>query len=137
MKVLLIAGSRDLNITFDMIDEQRDDLLFHLAGVELVVSGLAVGPDTVAEQWAKARRKQFKGFPVTRALYDQYGKLAPKVRNRNMARYLSSCAKEGRPAGALLFWDGMSGGTAHMCAQIAGREEISLRMVFCGATNGR
>jgi len=106
---LIIAGSRDI----EGVDEEVLSRWLFLAGfppvaVSEVVSGGARGIDTLGEEWAS-----YFGIPVKRfpAQWNRYGKIAGKLRNRQMAEYV----KEHN--GALFaVWDGMSPGTAHMIA---------------------
>lgn len=114
--ILLVAGSRTVFPPPSVIDSADDGLLFVLADVTEVLSGGAKGADAAGEEWAKSR-----GIPVRvmRPDYDSYGGyFAPKMRNREMARYLSA-----HPSSrAIILWDGLSGGAADMAIRLMARD---------------
>lgn len=97
MKVI-IAGSRTV----------ADDVLIRNAvetsGFDIteVVSGCARGADIRGERWAAGN-----GKPVKRSLadWDQHGKRAGVIRNRQMGDYADAL---------IAVWDGDSTGTRHM-----------------------
>ena len=64
-----------------------------------IVSGGAVGVDSFAAEYARAR-----GLPITEFLpdYKQYGRAAPIVRNRKIVDYADK---------VVVFWDGRSRGS--------------------------
>ncbi len=72
----------------------------------IVVSGGAIGVDSMAEKWAKDL-----GFDtvIMKAEWNKYGKSAGHIRNGEMHRFIST--KPYRYVVA--FWDGKSKGTAH------------------------
>ena len=90
---LAIIGSRKI-ISFEL-DRYIPDK------VEEIVSGGAIGVDSIAKEFAKKN-----GIRLTEFLpqYELYGKAAPIKRNEQIALY----ADEG-----LAIWDGKSNGTAH------------------------
>ena len=121
--ILLIAGSRTVFPPPEVIDAAGDGLLFVLDEVTEVVSGGAKGADLAGERWAHRR-----GIPVRRFLPDYAnlgGYFAPKMRNREMARYLDGPSGAGR---AIILWDGLSGGAADMAIRLLARE-IPTRVV--------
>lgn len=69
--------------------------------VSEIVSGGAVGIDTLASEYAKRHGKRLVLFLPK---YELYGRCAPIKRNEEIARYADS---------AIAFWDGKSKGTAH------------------------
>lgn len=94
----IIAGSRSITdkaAIFRLLDE--------LPWIPTeVVSGTAAGVDSIGEEWAAAR-----DIPVTRfpAEWNKFGKRAGYIRNTSMSHYAK---------GLVLFWDGVSRGSAHM-----------------------
>lgn len=105
---LIIAGGREIILKPNQIDEALAD--FHEEIIQ-VISGGAIGVDKCGEIWAKENN-----IPIQRLLpmYKEFGKLAPKVRNRDMAAIAD---------GLLAFWDGMSPGTAHMIATMVAQKK--------------
>jgi hypothetical protein len=97
---LIIAGGRDFN-NFESLVERCDFFLQNHKEV-IVISGRAKGADLLGEKYAKLR-----GFDVEvfEADWDQFGKAAGPVRNRDMAK---------RADALIAFWDGKSRGTKHM-----------------------
>lgn len=109
---LIIAGSRTVFPSNETIDAAFDDFAISRGDVSEVVSGGASGADYAGEIWAGAN-----DLPVATFLpdYDKYDKYhAPKRRNRAMAEYAWA---------ALVFWDGMSGGSADMIARMVVRHK--------------
>lgn len=101
MKVI-IAGGRD----FDSVNTMSlfcDKILGRLQfdAVE-IVSGGAPGADTLAKNYSKIRGYPFKEFSAD---WNQYGKSAGPIRNKQMAEYAD---------GLIAFWDGKSPGTKNM-----------------------
>lgn len=106
---LIIAGSRtftDYNhLVFSILHYEPD-----MPGpITEVVTGGAIGADLLGEQWAiESGINCTKFFPKYDEPYTP-GKLAPLIRNRQMAEYGDAL---------LALWDGMSGGTANMIANM-------------------
>ncbi len=92
MKVA-VFGSR--NITEVNLKEYLPE------GTEEIVSGGAVGVDSVAARYAKENGIKLVEFLPE---YNFYGRRAPVMRNKKIAEY----ADEG-----IAFWDGTSRGTIH------------------------
>ena len=67
-----------------------------------VVSGTAIGADSLGETWALQHNIPIKRFP---AKWKRYGKSAGPIRNKQMAKYANAL---------VLFWDGKSRGSANM-----------------------
>lgn len=91
---LLIVGSRSIT-EFDLSPYIPDD-------VDTIISGGAIGVDSVAEQYADRHRLSKY---IVRPRYDLYGRAAPLKRNEqiiNMADYV------------LVIWDGRSQGTKYI-----------------------
>ena len=87
---IAIVGSRKI---FDA------DIGKYVSDSDEIVSGGAVGVDACAAKYAKAR-----GLKLTEFLpkYEQYGKAAPIMRNREIVEYADKI---------IAFWDGKSKGT--------------------------
>jgi hypothetical protein len=99
MKVI-IAGSRDFR-NYDLLKQKCDEILFGKNEVE-IVSGTARGADKMGEFYASEREYPVKLFPAD---WNQYGKSAGYIRNKQMAEYANML---------ICFWDGQSKGTQHM-----------------------
>lgn len=84
------------------------DSIVAKSGFEIteVVSGTAKGIDQFGEAWARK-----KGIPIKRfaAKWDQYGKAAGFMRNKEMAAYADA---------AIVCWNGESHGSANMIDNI-------------------
>jgi hypothetical protein len=107
MKVI-IAGSRTI--------QDSETLLKALEcipdwSISEVISGLATGPDTLGDQWAREVGIHVKYFP---AEWDKHGKGAGYIRNIQMAEYADAL---------LALWDGNSRGTYHMMGQMMMRNK--------------
>ena len=101
---LIIAGSRDLNLTLAELDDILEELKVPTELVTEVVSGKARGIDTLGELWAECRPDPLpiKEFPAD---WDKHGRSAGYIRNAAMADYADQL---------MVFWDGKSNGTKHM-----------------------
>ncbi len=90
---LLIVGSRNIQ-NFDLSKYVPD-------GTELIISGGAVGMDTVAEMYANEHK-----IPkcVIRPDYEKYGRSAPLKRNDVMVDMADA---------VIAVWDGVSRGTKY------------------------
>ncbi len=93
MKVAVI-GSRSFQ-NRKLLEETLDKI----EGIELIVSGGAIGADTMAEAYAKARGIKTLIF---RPEYDKYGRTAPLIRNKVIINNADM---------VIAFWDGKSRGT--------------------------
>lgn len=89
-----VVGSR--GIRYANLDEYLPD------GIDEIVSGGAVGIDTLAKDYARRH-----GLRLTEFLpdYGRYGRGAPLVRNEQIVDY-ADCV--------YAFWDGRSTGTRHV-----------------------
>ena len=90
---LLIVGSRSIK-EFDLNGRVPSD-------VDLIISGGAVGIDTLAEQYADAHGIEKL---IIRPQYEKFGRAAPIKRNEEMVDLCDA---------VLAIWDGSSRGTAH------------------------
>ena len=101
---LIIAGGRNLRTDDDFINECL--FMFNIKeNVEEVISGTARGADRAGEDWALNLAQE--DMPVIKfpADWDEYGKAAGHIRNKEMAEYADAL---------LLIWDGESRGSANM-----------------------
>jgi hypothetical protein len=120
VRSVIIAGSRTLLPSVDEIDAALKripaaGLLWVPEDWEEIVCGMASGADLAGKAWAEAKGKRVHCEPVTQDDYDQHGgALGPKMRNRRMAE---------RADGAIIFWDGRSGGSADMCCRMVARDK--------------
>lgn len=94
----IIAGSR--NITdYSIVLQAIIDANFDITAV---VSGTARGVDQLGEKFANDSSLQIHKFP---AQWDEYGKSAGYIRNKQMAEFSDAL---------IAVWDGKSKGTKHM-----------------------
>lgn len=98
---LIIAGSRNVNISTDNILAVLDENGYHFSSLE-IVSGGAVGPDTEAIKFAGIYNMPLHIYP---AKWDTLGRSAGIIRNQVMGDFADEL---------LAFWDGKSRGTKHM-----------------------
>ncbi len=106
MKVI-IAGSRnidDYSLVVRTIKNSGYD-------ITEVVSGTAVGPDRLGEQWARANNIPIKEMPAD---WMRHGNSAGPQRNRAMAEYADA---------AIIIWDGQSKGTRNMIENMIRRQK--------------
>lgn len=90
---LAIIGSRNLKI---------ENLEKYLpSGITEIVSGGAIGIDTIAAEYAKKQGIILKEFLPE---YQKYKKNAPLIRNKQIVNYADE---------ALIFWNGKSHGTKY------------------------
>jgi len=111
---IIIAGGRNFR-DYDKLRESCDNILVNQKEVE-IVSGTAVGADTLGERYAQEKGYEVKKFP---AQWDLYGKSAGYKRNQQMAEYAD---------GLIAFWDGKSKGTKHMI-DIANKMGLKVRVI--------
>jgi len=113
MKVI-IAGSRsitDYDIVTSIIERSHQDLEHRLRvaiSFSEVIYGDAIGVDKLAKRWAIFNNIPHKPFKPNYWAYGRYK--APKIRNTEMAKYVS------KPYGALIaIWNGkIPSGTGDM-----------------------
>lgn len=108
MKVI-IAGPRYKDpvnkipyTSVEYLDFVSDKIRKNEIHITEVVSGKAIGFDTIGEDWAKSNDVPVKEF---RADWDKYGKKAGPIRNEEMGDYADA---------AIVFWNGKSKGSKHM-----------------------
>jgi hypothetical protein len=111
---IIIAGGRNFR-DYNKLRESCDNILVNQKEVE-IVSGTAVGADTLGERYAQEKDYEVKKFP---AQWDLYGNSAGYKRNQQMAEYAD---------GLIAFWDGKSKGTKHMI-DIANKMGLKVRVI--------
>lgn len=118
---LIIAGSRTVSPTVDDITNALNrtclpTLICSLTDITEVVCGTAKGADQAGAAWARSLGIAVHYEPISDDLVDRLGRyLAPKMRNRRMAE---------RADGAIVFWDGTSGGSADMVCRMVARDKF-------------
>lgn len=106
---ILIAGSRNFT-NYALLKSEMEKILelYKITpdNPPEIIEGGAKGADALASIWAKE-----KGFPVKEfpADWDTDGKSAGYKRNERMHKYIA----ESPERVCVLFWDGVSKGTAH------------------------
>mgnify|MGYP003533449592 CR=1 FL=1 len=112
---VIVAGGRDFN-DYSLLKEKLESLLKNKNEIE-IVSGKARGADSLGEQYANE-----KGYPINShpANWDEYGKSAGYIRNKEMAEYADAL---------VAFWDGKSRGTKHMI-DLAENKGLLVRVIY-------
>lgn len=83
---LIIAGSRDYPADPDIVAKAMAISQYDISKINMIVSGGAAGIDWAAEQYAA---NIGVALHVINADWKQYNKLAGRIRNRKMAKYVS------------------------------------------------
>ncbi len=113
---LIIAGTRTFT-DYELLKSKLDNLLRNIPDIDTeIVSGGCKGADLLGEQYAKEFGIKIKRFPAD---WDKHGKKAGPLRNKEMAEYSTHC---------VVFWDGLSKGTASMI-KLAQEKELNLRVI--------
>lgn len=107
---IIIAGSRDIDNVekvFELIENGLAELgLLPIEAHNIeIISGGAIGVDTIAEDFSKVYNINFKRFPAN---WNKYGKCAGYLRNEEMANYV------GKEGALIAIWNGKSPGTKMM-----------------------
>lgn len=97
MKVI-VAGGRDFD-NYNLLEEKINEINIPITEI---VSGGARGADHLGEIYASRHNIPLKFFPAN---WNQYGKSAGIIRNREMAEYADYL---------VAFWDNYSHGTKNM-----------------------
>ena len=108
----IIAGSRDFN-DYETLLAVLLKVGWHISEV---VSGGAHGVDQLGERFAKANGITYTVF---KADWDQFGRRAGMLRNKEMANYADAC---------VVIWNGHSSGSADMIE--TAMNECRLTMVY-------
>ena len=112
---VIIAGGREFK-DYKLLCKICDLKLRNKDDVE-IVSGTARGTDQLGEKYAKERKYILKEFPAN---WDEFGKSAGYIRNKQMAEYADAL---------ICFWDGKSKGTKHMI-DLARKYNLKIRIVI-------
>lgn len=117
---LIVAGSRNFE-DFQMLESSLDEFIeIHSIGDPdpgvIIISGLAKGADLLGVQYAKKKEYNVEEFPANWKL----GRSAGPKRNLEMAKSANAC---------IVFWDGVSKGTAHMI-ELAKKYQLKLLVVL-------
>jgi major membrane immunogen (membrane-anchored lipoprotein) len=101
MKVI-IAGSRGFK-DYELLKKVCDKMLSNTNKPEIeIVSGTALGADTLGERYAIERAYKLRRFPAD---WNKHGKKSGYIRNKEMAEYADAL---------IIFWDKISKGSKHM-----------------------
>ena len=104
MNRVIVCGTRTFR-DYDFLCSVLDKYITDPANTE-IVSGRAVGPDLMGEQYARDHGIKIQMFPAN---WNKDGRSAGHIRNKRMLDY----AMEGEPF-VIAFWDGESRGTLNM-----------------------
>ena len=121
-KVVLVAGGRDLK------DKHLVSTVLSNIDIGEIVQGGAKGADALGKQHAEYTGCSIKEFPAN---WEEYGKSAGPIRNRQMADYLLEQRDLGMDVRAEIFWDGVSKGTWSMI-NILLKSKIDTNITFYG-----
>lgn len=113
--IIAIVGSRsfsDYNIAKSYLDKKLKDI-----NISKIISGGAIGADTIANAYAKERNINFQEYPAD---WDKYGKSAGIRRNLVMSDVCNVL---------IAFWDGESRGTEHMINVCSSKKHI--KVIIC------
>lgn len=98
-RVLLVTGGRDLcdqGLVFSTLDAEHERYPISL----LQHGACPSGADDLAEQWAKAREIDYRGFP---ARWKRHGKHAGPLRNQRQVKALQGARFQGFRVDAIAF----------------------------------
>ena len=121
---IIIAGCRSFN-NYELLKAKCDEIIKKEIpeGYSIrIISGRARGADMLGERYAQERDYKLSMFPAS---WDNYGKVAGIIRNRNMGDY----AKKADIALLIAFWNFESRGTKDM---INYAEKIGITTIIVG-----
>lgn len=110
---VIIAGSRSFN-DYEYLKKYMDFLLQNKKEV-VVLCGEARGTDALGKRYALERGFSVQSFPAD---WRRFGRSAGVRRNREMSENADAC---------VVFWDGLSRGSANMIAE-AEQAGLALRV---------
>ena len=115
---VIIAGSRGFN-DYAVLQTVCDNLLAKKEQTHniVIISGTVRGADSLGEKYARERGYTVERFP---AYWQQYGKAAGPIRNRQMADNADAL---------IAFWDGQSKGTKDMIME-SKKKGIAVRVIY-------
>lgn len=108
--IYLVSGSRE----FPDMQFVKDYIWHNLKPYDTLIHGTARGVDQACARMAKGCGSDVIGVP---AQWDIYGKKAGAIRNGEMLESLLEHKRQGNTILALIFWDGVSKGTANFIYQ--------------------
>ena len=111
---VIVAGGRDFE-NYNLIESELDKLFGDNQDVT-VISGKALGADTLGEQYATSKGFKIDEYPAN---WKKYGKRAGMVRNKQMADNANML---------VAFWDGKSKGTGNMIKE-ARKKKLKVKVV--------
>ncbi len=97
----IVAGGRDFD-DYALLSDSLDSFFESISSTPTIICGGAKGADTLGEIYASKEEYPLVEFPTK---WDEYGKSAVYVRNRDMAFYSEAL---------IAFWDGKNKGTKRM-----------------------
>jgi hypothetical protein len=106
MKKIIIAGSRNLEVSPYLIEELFIQFRLPFKNVEVVSGKCPTGIDLCGEKFAEIFELPVKPFPAD---WDKHGRAAGPMRNKLMASYADVL---------LLIWNGESAGSENMQQQM-------------------
>lgn len=113
---ILVAGSRSIKdkiSVFQILEEQIAKLTS--SGLQpIIVSGAAVGVDSLAAEYARQKDIPLEEYPITPMDWKTYGRAAGPRRNALMAQNADVL---------IAFWDGYSPGTKNMIQHMKKRNK--------------
>ena len=113
MKVI-IAGGRDFD-NYNLLKEKCNNILSNATNIEIVEGG-AKGADTLGKRYGREKEYLIVTFPAN---WDEHGKAAGVIRNRQMAEY-ADCL--------IAFFDGKSRGTKNIIEE-ARKRNLKIRVI--------
>lgn len=107
-KKLIIAGSRSVE-NYDVLLQAIKNSEFDMDEFDTIVSGCALGADSLGIRYAMEHKKNIQRFPVSAADWRLHGKAAGPIRNQKMADVGDAL---------IALWDGESRGTLDMIGRM-------------------
>jgi hypothetical protein len=119
---LIIAGSRSIRCPVEVLNgiiqaSRFDSGIDAGRGITEVISGGALGVDSVGSKWAQRRGIPVKLFEPDWSL----GHNAGILRNCEMAKYALEKSPDSNLGGLIAVWDAKSPGTRHMIVEAQNR----------------
>ena len=111
---VIVAGGRDFE-NYNLMESELDKLFGDNQDIT-VISGKALGADTLGEQYATSKGFKIDEYPAN---WKKYGKRAGMVRNKQMADNANML---------VAFWDGKSKGTSNMIKE-ARKKKLKVKVV--------
>ena len=87
MSKLLISGGRDFEDVDFMVDALAAVMAYAYEPITEVITGEAIGADTIGKEWADVMGITHTGFPVSESDWNRHGMKAAYLRNEDMLEY--------------------------------------------------